>query len=418
MGLGKGLGKGKGEARGEGKGSFIFSLYRDLLEMGRHILGCACCCLCIGPILLLVAVIFLAAAAANSRADQVKKYNAAVDTWNTGVRTSFEQATFVNLDPPSGVSGTFSADTSADPIRDSDTKGLHTYTALKYTTTGLDAPVPSDSSGTYSWSVQATQQGSPSKTLNTVITTKQSTTKSPSQLSQTCSTTSTSGSSTRSSSSSSNNNSPSCSQVCQDDGGSWTGSECRFVAYMSQVCLKVTLDSSSQYAVSGEFGGNGCFPCLAYTRQQRAICTDYEVSVLSTGSASFSSVPVVIRNKDDPYIALGHITDGTFNFGLSRAALLLLAIVFFAIGGFFCCGVYGSLWFVANWLRTRNGGKSYQAVGNRGGAAPYAQAQPAPYGQQPYAQPQPQYGSQPQPYGQPQGAPPPPGFYQAPAPSY
>jgi len=408
---------GSGEGRGEAKGGFLWTMYQDMMDIGRHVVGCFCCMLCTPPIFLIIGLIFLLSATSNTRGDKIKEYNNAVDKWASSVRPVFDQATFTNQVAPPGQSQAFSQITSADPLHDSDSK-LHTYTPLRYqSASGTTAPATSS----FTLQVGAQQQGGTANTLSASVRTEGVTTKSGSELSRSCSSSSTSSSS---SSSSSNSNTP-CSEVCNDDGGSWDYStrRCTFRAYLTGICLKVAYSSASQaYSVSSKYGGQGCFPCGYYSsfpsQGTNYVCNAYEVGQLSLSSspppANFEGVDIVVRSEDDPYIVAGNLTNGSMNFGLSRAAKIAIAIVFFAIGGSMCFCVYGGIYFFARWLRNRNGGgnsqRKYQNMGMSQGAP------------QPYGGGQQQYGGagNTRPYqAQPAAAqPPPPGFYQQNPPTY
>ncbi|KAK3238159.1 hypothetical protein CYMTET_51808 [Cymbomonas tetramitiformis] len=79
---------GKGNGKGEGKGGFL----DQIGELGEKIVGCACCLLSIGPILIIVGIVFLVMAANDPRSGEVSDYNAIVKNWEGQNYEKFKKA--------------------------------------------------------------------------------------------------------------------------------------------------------------------------------------------------------------------------------------------------------------------------------------------------------------------------------------
>jgi hypothetical protein len=74
-----------------GKG-MCFNLIAQTAECARAILGFVCCVLCAGPILFIIGIVVLATP--NHRNEDVRKYNAAVKTWDSSESGPMKASTF------------------------------------------------------------------------------------------------------------------------------------------------------------------------------------------------------------------------------------------------------------------------------------------------------------------------------------
>lgn len=61
-----------------------FGLYHELRDFGRSVVGCICCFIVVGPILLIVGIAMLVAAGTDTRSSSISSYNSAVSLWTAG----------------------------------------------------------------------------------------------------------------------------------------------------------------------------------------------------------------------------------------------------------------------------------------------------------------------------------------------
>jgi len=64
--------------------TFVGDIYGDLKEYGEAALGCFCCLMCAGPILLILSVIVFIGSFTDDRIKLIDEYNKGVDIWNVG----------------------------------------------------------------------------------------------------------------------------------------------------------------------------------------------------------------------------------------------------------------------------------------------------------------------------------------------
>jgi len=344
-----GKGEGKGDGQGKGGGGFIGGCYHDLLGFGRHVLGCVCCLLCTGPILLIVGVVLLASATHDGRTELISQYNNAVTAWNAE-RPNFEGAVFQYS---SGGFSTKMGEMNTDPaLKDSDLSKVSTYTPLKYVTqttpVGLqEAYINGGSIGTYATTYTLPYSG----------------------LTGNCDPTTLSGTN-------------SCYNVCYNAGGTWypNGRVCTFPIVPVVACVVVS-KVNGIYQPFPTNGKSGCYPC-ALNSLSNYVCSDYDIIQYRIGTASGNyDIQPTVRDSLDPYVILARLTSGSMNFGLSTKQKLATGAALIAIGGALVFVVYGGLYSFVKCMKRRQGGTSYQVVGNTG----YQNAPPAPgYGGQQY----------------------------------
>ena len=63
---------------------FIGDVWGDVKEYGSAIVGCLCCLMCSGPVLLIIGVAVFVNSFTDTRLALINEYNADVDAWNTG----------------------------------------------------------------------------------------------------------------------------------------------------------------------------------------------------------------------------------------------------------------------------------------------------------------------------------------------
>ncbi|KNC49787.1 uncharacterized protein AMSG_06066 [Thecamonas trahens ATCC 50062] len=318
----------------------VSGVWDDFMETGRQIVGCICCCAIVGPILVLIGIIVLVSALKDTRGDKIKKYNAAVDKWNSQSRDELLAAQFTNTN--SGASGgaeVLGATTAVDVLRDDD-KDLKSYEPLKYRTAGgfsFASATLGTSDIVYTADISASQNGGPASTMSVGLTFGHYISRGQGSLSRSCQLTATS--------TSTGSSRPLCSQVCSDDGGQWdsTTSTCRFYLRASDMCLKVTLSGSSWTPASVPGSGFGCL-----YKNQGGTKGDWSISSYTSVSAGAtitpSTVQLTIRSSDDPYILASDLTNGSYDFGLTRAQKIVIGIVLIVIGCVWMCCVCGGVY--------------------------------------------------------------------------
>lgn len=128
----------------------IFSIYRDLRELGQCLALSLCCFVFIGPILAIAGVSLIVSAGTDTRAKKVDVYNAAVTTWTSpsGYATFLTPANQFTFYAPATGGSTMSAttlDTSSNTYTVDAGPSVSTYTVLargSYTQRANNAPLP------------------------------------------------------------------------------------------------------------------------------------------------------------------------------------------------------------------------------------------------------------------------------------
>jgi len=363
----------------------ISGMWDDFVDLGRNIIGCICCMMCIGPILILIGIIVLISAIKDSRGDKIKQYNAAVDKWTASARAEFAAAQFVNngASPPE----TLGTVTTGDILKDDD-KDIKSYQALKYqSTTGFGA-YASGTVGTvgvqYTSDIAASQDnGSPSSIAVTLPFSSYRST-GTTGLSKSCT------NSPTTTSSGSSDNRPLCSSVCAEDGGTWdaNANTCHFYRVASRFCLKVALSGSTWAATATPGAGIGCL-----YKTQAGIKGDWGIATTQQSSPGTtvdpSRVNIMIRSSADPYILASELTKGTYDFGLSRAQKIVIGIILIVIGVVISCCVFGAIFYFVKFVigdggsgrsfgRSNNNNNTGKSFGNNNGPGVSSYHTPAP----------------------------------------
>ena len=65
----------------------VGGVYGDMKEYGNQAIGCFCCLMLSGPILIIVGISMLVASTTDTRLDFISQYNGQVDTWNSDFGT-------------------------------------------------------------------------------------------------------------------------------------------------------------------------------------------------------------------------------------------------------------------------------------------------------------------------------------------
>jgi len=365
--------------------------------LGRHIIGCVCCLMCIGPILTIIGIVYLASATSDGRTALINQYNGAADYW-----TSTELAEFSGLAVTTVLaagSTTLPAVTSGDNVNDATAK-LTPYNRMRY-----EASVDYGATPPAAFNFQIGG-------ANVV----------PAGYTLTCSYQYVHAS--QMSCSTQNGQSNQCYTACANQGGVWNNPtlECAFLVGASRVCVKVSKTGTS-WAANTTFSSSdngGCFPCAYAGNGGTALsttygfCTDYAVvqNVIYPNAVSCNRIiPTSVRNARDPWVLLAKGSSGSMSFGLTTGQKLAMGAAFLAIGGLLTLVVYGGLYSFIKCMVRRQGGSGYSQM-NTGGY----QSQPVGYAPAPGYGAQPAYGAPPQGYAAPPAYGAQPGYGAAPAP--
>uniref|UniRef100_A0A7S1L763 Uncharacterized protein n=1 Tax=Neobodo designis TaxID=312471 RepID=A0A7S1L763_NEODS len=412
----------------------------DVYDQGvgfiRGVLGCLCCLLCAGPILVIVGIVVLVAP--NHFEENTNKYKDAIKTYDANIRPYFNNASGI-IDPHTGSDLTMAVELKEVVIN-----GINSDKVPKFFSSVLEhLSVPFSTS--QSVTVNSVRNGRMASgagiQFNLGPFFSSSEQHAPSEPS--CS-----------KKSRNDCDSSDYQRYCRDTFGSAasaSGSRCEWFQREEYFCRPVSLSGNNWVASSakqtcdyidgsskamGTYSENGGHT-YRFTRNKLKIWS----SPLST------SVQVLVRSDEDPYLVAAELTKGSFDFGLTAAQQRVLGLVLIIIGAALIACIVGAIVLIKRRMSNdpRNGAAVYGAFGRTytpaggyeqmppgtyggvqyGQQGPYGQQPQSPqgqyqqYGQQPppqqqqgYGQPQQQgYGQPQQGYGQPQ-----PGYGQAPPP--
>ena len=256
---------------------FCFGALRQAGGMAKGLCGCLFCMICGGPILLIVGIVVLVTP--NSRGADVDEYNAAVDAYDISLADTWTPGTIASAST-SVVTVPINIVGSDEDVEDASSRYVRAYlnsqpSPVSYAIAKIAAFARSP---TYSQTRTQTGRCRYDSCVN--------------GNGVTCPT-------------NSNWNGP--YRCSEGDCGT-----CTYTVYLTTYCVAVK-DSGSLFV---EDTSTTCF----YNSD----------AVYSTTSPS--SVEFQVRQKDDPYIALQRITEGSDDFGITRAQQTVSGVVLIVIG--------------------------------------------------------------------------------------
>jgi hypothetical protein len=439
-----------------GKGG-CFDVFESGVRFIRAILGCICCLLCTGPILLIVGIVLLVSP--NNFKENMNTYKSSIDTYKAQAQPIL-QKTSGSISTQFSTGNLLGVTTMQVPITGSNADQAPSFasTVLVASSVSMGSISTGSSAGSTNSIRSLRYTDAPAGVFMspTDIRTPQSGTGTPLQAnikpSSSCSSTP--------SSSKSGCMQSDFDQACANHFGSGVRysnayGACAWYQQEKYICSPITFSTSANlWSVDTSFTSGGSnFPSCDYIDGNTQPMGTYSVNpvvngfgydplkVVNANSGSFSSNPsldVYLRSSLDPYIVASKLTKGSFDFGLSAMQQRSIGVALIVVGCILIACVIGSCIMVQRMMSRdpRNGAAVYGAFGRtytpQGGyqalppgtyggvyygpqgpqPVPYGQPAPyqamptqqQPYQQQQYPQQQPQqqgYG-QPQPYQQPQ----------------
>jgi hypothetical protein len=410
-----------------GKGG-CFDVFESGVRFIRSILGCICCLLCTGPILVIVGIVLLVAP--NNFKENINTYKSSIDTYKAQAQPILQKT--------SGTINTWYTSTGHSlgvTTMQIQFKGVNADQATPFASTVLVA------SNVQMLAVSSASSSSSTNSINnlrytdaplgvvpmstTSIRAPQDTGSVPFQ------------SSIRPSSSCSSTPSTSKSgcmqsdfdQACANHFGSgvrysnWY-SACAWYQQEKYICSPITFSTSTnQWSVDTSFTSGGSnFPSCDYIDGNNQLMGSYSMSPVvngfgydplnvvdyNTGNSPSPSpnLNVYLRSSLDPYIVASKLTQGSFDFGLSAAQQRSIGATLIAAGCILIACVIGSCIMVQCMVSRdpRNRAAVYGAFGRTYTPQQgYAALPPGTYGGVYYGPqgPQPMPYCQPAPYGQP-----------------
>jgi hypothetical protein len=380
---------------------FLFpcGLFQAATGMFRAALGCLCCLLLGGPIMIIVGIVMVSAP--NNRESQVQAYNNAIASFNTNVfsgwsgtiaNTQAQQAT-MSITVQGNMEGINPGESSVM------TAGVSTQpNSVTFAFDQLSESF-SSSPGYVNANVNYISCSSAYSTANQYCSSSSMQSKCRSQYG---------------------------SGAIYSGGGCYQSSGscgyCSYNTYLQSFCVVVT-----QSANNGDWQQSSNMRSCQYPFSSS--------SYQNYGSSSVSTIPFRVYSSSDPYLVLQQQTEGTNNFGLTRAQQTSIGLGLAAGGGVLTAFVIFGIVVIARMISGRQTSAPPSAApalpmhddpfgvplqpafayGQQGGFprpgyaqqqqySPPTQAygQPQPVYQPQYGQPQPQYGQPQPPYGQPQ----------------
>jgi hypothetical protein len=387
-------------------------LFQNMMGFARFVMAAICLCLCIGPILIILGAVFLASH--NSRSDDIKSYNDAVNNYNSIDAPVLAQATM-------GIDGlSMSRQFPAVPVEGNlaDVKPANHYI---FSTSGVDR----QTSDRYVVNVQTAFASAQSVSYSIPFTATV-------DKGLVC-------------------DAARCTDSCGDD--SYSCDESRMRSFCASSFGGTYTDRSGTC-----YNGDTCGTChytgnLAHACVVMAVTSDGKVSASNIRSCYYpftefdylpqsQSAIIEVMSERDPFIALQRITGGSDDFGITAQQQRNAGIAMLIVGIIITVIMIGiAVFFIRRQQRQREEQRLAQGMpptvisqGPYPGAATYdysKQQTSPPYGAQEYPpyrggppMGEPQYG-QPT-YSQPYSNPPPqgpgyapgPGYAQGPAPVY
>jgi len=123
---------------------------------------------------------------------------------------------------------------------------------------------------------------------------------------------------------------------CSNNGGEYTGGRCKFYSQLAGYCMKIS-NAGDKWVVDEAFGGSGC------TYGWDPVSTkslSYNNGGVYTTPIPFYNVQFGIRSQADPRIEAEYLTNGSLDFGLTKAEIAATGLIIMIIGIIFmipCC---------------------------------------------------------------------------------
>jgi len=275
-----------------------------LFGLGRRVCGCLCFLLIVGPLLIVIGVAVLFSATHDTRGPLISQYNEAVANWTNTHRAQFAQISpnIYSTEHPNPL--VLGANTQGDILADHDKK-IHSYTPLKYTyqLSSLVASKPWSSSNTSQFVVSV---GSKASTVSVTLVATPAVTYG-------CT----------------NPHGNDCPE-CTNQGGVWdfVKQTCTTIEVLDGFCLKLA-NSSGSWEKAADYGGYGCGAKNDWNTQSYV-----KVNPTKTPTVTFSGT-ITVRSLYDPYVYAAHLTDGSYNFGMTQADKAKTGVMLIIVGGVF-----------------------------------------------------------------------------------
>jgi len=124
----------------------VGGVYGDLKEYGNQAIGCFCCLMLAGPILIIIGISLLVASTSDTRMDFINEYNGQVDTWNSDFGTFDQFALSSKLQVAftlnkKTTTSTLTGTAAPEPLGDKSQRSKETFTKVEkpwYYTTKID----------------------------------------------------------------------------------------------------------------------------------------------------------------------------------------------------------------------------------------------------------------------------------------
>jgi len=288
--------------------------YANCINNIRNAICCMLCLVIAGPVLFIIGIsILVSAPGNNTRSDNVSSMNDAIAQWNTLYMGQFADYTFSLAGPnmtqpfvPTAVSPT-----EASEIVDTD--GVNNYKPLYYTGS-VNNLFPSSQyvdGLTYDLVINATStvagNVNSSFTLNVPVFF-------------------------------SNTTAGVSLSYCTANGGNYIGGgTCTFYNAFDSICLKLS-EVKNLWGVDNSYGGFGCeapdWNSVTYKLLQ------YNNGALFDIDIPFVDLTVTLRSQGDPRIEAEYLTNGSLDFGLTKAQTAAIGLIIMIIGIIFmlpCC---------------------------------------------------------------------------------
>jgi len=285
----------------------------------RNAICCMLCLIILGPVLFIIGISILVSSPANdTRSNNLSSMNDAITQWNSQYMSQFEDYTFsLNGNPnvtepfvPMAVSPT-----EASEIVDTD--GVDNYKPLYYSGSVDNLFPPSKYLDNLNYDLVFNATSSVAGNVNSTFTLSVPVffTNSTNGVDQ---------------------------DYCISNGGNYLGGgTCTFYSAIESMCLKLSL-VKNLWGVDNSYGGFGCeapdWNSVTYKLLQ---WNDGQLFLIEY---PFVDLTITLRSQEDPRIEAEYLTNGSLDFGLTKAQTAVLGLILMIIGIIFmlpcCCMVF------------------------------------------------------------------------------
>jgi len=294
---------------------------------------CAILAAALGLAAMLGGVVSFSTSSEDTRAVLVHSYDDAVDYWNAAGESQFTGVTCAIANVTGSGNYVLQADTTDDPLLDSNKKELHEYKPLSYLHTGSITPgLKWNTEGVYAADITLICQGGAAMSSSTLVIPQVDFFK-----------TEIKGRANQ-------------KQCMYQQKGSYKDNHCEVYSKAKEICMKVSV-VDGKWALNTTWGGFGCHASSLWSavtyKQVQGKDVSFGHGKPPLGALDFTELQVRVRSGVDPWVTAEELTDDRLDFGASAQDEFILGTILEIIGVFLLAPLLYRAWWEYQYKQER-----------------------------------------------------------------